>query len=177
MNEQYKDNFQKIEIFPQGKLFRITYDSDGNLLRILAKNQTLLDEIVEAFSVANPAAFFSQQYGYAGEPTLYNINQFGYFLPGLLFDVLEWIKTQYGSLKYVAVSTQCENYINDYIKPLSRYITSQFETIDITDDIGLDSPFEKRAYQDEAVEALFKRGFGRGLIEIPTALSFLLYFH
>ena len=137
MNEQYKDNFEKIEIFPQGKLFRLTYDPDGNLLRILSKTQTLLDEIVEAFSVANPSAFFSQQYGYAGEPTLYNINQFGYFLPGLLFDVLEWIKTQYGSLKYLAISVQCENYINDFIRPLYRYITDNFETTDIMDDIGV----------------------------------------
>lgn len=170
MNEQYKDNFSKIEIFPQGKLFRLTYDPDGDMLRILAKQQTLLDELVEAFSVANPQAFYSQQYGYAGEPTLYNVNPFGYFLPGLLFDVFKWIITQYGSLKYVAISTQCSNYINDFIKPLQRYITNQFEITDITDDIGSSEiKFEKRAYQDEAVDALFKQGFGRGLIEIPTA--------
>jgi hypothetical protein len=35
---------------------------------------------------------------------LYSVNRFGYFLPSLLFDVLDWIKTQYGSLQYVAVS-------------------------------------------------------------------------
>lgn len=60
MNEQYKDDLQKIDVFPPGKLFRITYDPDGNLLRIIAKTQTLLDELVEAFSVDNPNAFFSQ---------------------------------------------------------------------------------------------------------------------
>jgi hypothetical protein len=37
MNEQYKYNFSKIEIFPQGKLFRLTYHPDGDMLRILAK--------------------------------------------------------------------------------------------------------------------------------------------
>ena len=104
MNEQYIDDFKKIEAFPYGKLFRLTYDSDGDMLRIIAKNQTILDELVEAFTVDNPAAFYSQQYGYSGEPKLYNVNPFGYFLPGLLFDVLEWIKTQYGSLQYLAVS-------------------------------------------------------------------------
>lgn len=104
MNEQYRDDFKKIEAFPHGKLFRLTYDSDGDMLRVIAKNQTILDELVEAFTVDNPAAFYSQQYGYSGEPKLYNVNPFGYFLPGLLFDVLEWIKTQYGSLQYLAVS-------------------------------------------------------------------------
>lgn len=74
MNEQYKDDFKKIEAFPQGKLMRLTYDPDGDMLRIQAKNQTLLDELVEAFSCDNPSAFFSQQYGYAGEPKLYNVN-------------------------------------------------------------------------------------------------------
>lgn len=58
MNEQYKDNFEKIEPFPKGKLFRITYDPDGDLLRIIAKNQTILDELVEAFSIDNPTSFY-----------------------------------------------------------------------------------------------------------------------
>lgn len=59
MNEQYKDDFEKIEVFPNGKLFRLTYDPDGNMLRVIAKNQTILDELVEAFTVDNPAAFYS----------------------------------------------------------------------------------------------------------------------
>ena len=170
MNEQYIDDFKKIEAFPHGKLFRLTYDSDGDMLRIIAKNQTILDELVEAFTVDNPAAFYSQQYGYAGEPKLYNVNPFGYFSSGLLFDILEWIKTQYGSLRYLAVSAQCANYIADFVKPLERYITNQFEITDLIDDVGTNiEKFEKRAYQDEAVDALFRKGFGRGLIEIPTA--------
>lgn len=60
MNEQYRDDFKKIEDFPRGKLFRLTYDSDGDMLRVIAKNQTILDELVEAFTVDNPAAFYSQ---------------------------------------------------------------------------------------------------------------------
>jgi hypothetical protein len=67
VNEQYRDDFGKIETFPRGKLFRITYDPDGDMLRVMAKNQTLLDELVEAFSVENPTAFYTRQYGYAGE--------------------------------------------------------------------------------------------------------------
>lgn len=60
MNEQYRDDFKKIETFPYGKLFRLTYDSDGDMLRVIAKNQTILDELVEAFTVDNPTAFYSQ---------------------------------------------------------------------------------------------------------------------
>jgi len=59
MNEQYKDDFRKIVPFPTGKLFRLTYDPDGDMLRISAKNQTLLDELVEAFTVDNPSVFYS----------------------------------------------------------------------------------------------------------------------
>jgi len=169
MNEIYKDDFKKTEMFPEGKLFRLTYDPDGDMFRIMAKVQTLLDELVQAFSVNNPNQFFSQQYGYAGNPMLYNVNQFGYFLPGLMFDVLEWIRTQYGSLKYLAVSQQCMNYVDDFIKPLRRYMTENFEITDLNDDMNMSESFEKRAYQDEAVDALFRKGFGRGLIEIPTA--------
>lgn len=36
--------------------------------------------------------------------------------------MLEWIKTQYGSLQYLAVSAQCRNYIDDFVKPLGRYV-------------------------------------------------------
>ena len=118
MNELYRDDFKKITAFPEKKLFRLTYDSDGDMLRIMAKTQTALDELVESFSAENPSAFYSRQYGYAGESRLYNVNQFGYFLPGLTFEILEWIKTQYGSLKCLAVSAQCANYINDFVKPL-----------------------------------------------------------
>lgn len=60
MNEQYRDDFKKIETFPHGRLFRLTYDSDGDMLRVIAKNQTILDELVEAFTVDNPTAFYSQ---------------------------------------------------------------------------------------------------------------------
>lgn len=172
MNERYKDRLGKADSFPEGKLFRLGYDPDGNMLVISAKNQALLDELVEAFSVDNPAAFYSQQYGYAGEPKLYNVNPFGYFLPGLLFDVLEWLRTQYGSLKYLAVSAECAKYIDDFVTPLKKDVLAagDFELADVYEDTGADIPgFEKRAYQDEAVEALLKKGFGRGMIEIPTA--------
>jgi len=170
MRDLYKDDLQKMEVFPSGKLFRLTYDQDCDMLRMLAKNQTLLDELVEAFSVDNPSAFFSQQYGYAGEPKLYSVNQFGFFLPGLVFDVLDWMKTQYGSFEYLAMSARCKAYIDDFITPLKSKIGEHFETFDITEDLdSAPEHFEKRAYQDEAVDALFRKGYGRGLIEIPTA--------
>ena len=49
MNEQYRDDFKKIEAFPYGKLFRLTYDSDGDMLRIIAKNQFTFVSIYMSF--------------------------------------------------------------------------------------------------------------------------------
>ena len=53
---------------------------------------------------------------------------------------------------------------------MKQTVPVDFEIADLADDLGQTSNgFEKRAYQDEAVEALLVKGLGRGLIEIPTA--------
>jgi hypothetical protein len=64
-----------------------------------------------AFSVDNSAAFFVSRYGYKTELKKYAINKFGYFSSGLLFEILEWIKDNFGSLAVVAISKNCNSYI------------------------------------------------------------------
>lgn len=196
MNEQYTDTFQnQLEAFPDKKIFRVSYDSAVNMMRILCKRSDLLEEIQNAFSVDNPQAFFSQQYGYKGQPKLLAVNKFGYFLPGLLFEVLEWIKLHYGDLQLVAISEKCKNYIHDMLTPLKDFNISSISNI--SEDVGRNNelrrlrqeqlsrgisekecvhPFEYREYQEEAVKQLLCKGFGRGMIEIPTAggKSFIL---
>ena len=196
MNEQYTDTFQnQLEVFPEKKIFRISYDSAVNMMRIMCKRPELLEELQKAFSVDNPQAFFSQQYGYKGQPKLLAINKFGYFLPGLVFEVLEWIKLHYGDLQLVAISGKSKNYIHDVLTPLKDFKLS--EVSNISEDIGRNNelrrlrqkqlsrgisekecvhPFEYREYQEEAVKQLLCKGFGRGMIEIPTAggKSFIL---
>lgn len=181
MNEQYADDMNSIEVFPVGKLFRIAYDCVTNCLRVVTKTRDAFEELRFAFSVENKSAFFSQQYGYRGDPRLYNINKFGYFLPGLIYEVLAWIKDQYGTLDVVAVSKNCASYMSSELKPLKGLLGAErFSISNIADDTGVNAKnaadekgasreMKMRPYQEAAVEALVFEGFGRGLIEIPTA--------
>lgn len=170
-------------------------------MRIVAKNIDDFDDIRKAFSTENKAAFFSKQYGYKVEDRLYNINKFGYFKAGLIYKILQWIKNQYGSVNCVAISDKCSNYIKDYVKPLLRYISAlggKITVSNIAEDSGVNDqirmkiaqqiddgidpeqikerPLEFRDYQEKSVEALIAKGYGRGMIEIPTAggKSFIL---
>lgn len=181
--EQYSDSFQtQLEVFPDNKLFRICVDPVVNALRLLCKRQDLFKEIQEAFSVDNPQAFFSQQYGFRGQTKLLAINKFGYFAPGLVFEVLKWIKMHYGDLQLVAISSKCQSYIQEVLTPLKSFVFK--DIANVSDDLGRNTELERegkqryefRDYQRNAVEALLVKGFGRGLIEIPTAggKSFIL---
>lgn len=105
MLEEYTDKFNNIyEAVPTGKVFRISFDSALKNFRIICRDNFSLDEIRKAFSAKNEAAFFSERYGYKSEEFVYAINKFGFFAPGLIFDVLQWIKDTYGSAFPVAMS-------------------------------------------------------------------------
>lgn len=191
MLNQYTDEFNNIyEALPDGKVFRISFDSTTHSFRLICKDTSALDEIRKAFSTKNDAAFFSERYGYKANEFLYAINAFGFFQPGLLFEVLEWIKMAYGSAKPIAMSQKCMNYINDYLLPLKHVLHSKFEISNVSEDVGRNNelrrmhdeqlskgvpenkcvhPFEYRFYQKESIEKLLFEGYGRGLIEIPTA--------
>ena len=134
---QYKDFFRNsYEAFPSNKLFRLQFDDVTKCLQLTSKRQDLLEEIREAFSVDNPGAFFTKQYGYRADEKLYAINKFGFFLPGLVHSVLEWIKTQYGNLDCLAVSSKCAKYIHDYMTPLKDSVAKKFEISNVAEDVG-----------------------------------------
>lgn len=80
---------------------------------MIAAKYDLLEDLRDAFSCPNPTSFFVSRYGYKSENKLYAINKFGMFEVGLVWEVLNWIKQQYGSLEPVALSKQCLKYIND----------------------------------------------------------------
>ena len=175
---QYIDTFKNIyEALPQGKVFRISYDVTTNQLRLICKDHNAFDEIQEAFSVKNDSAFFTERYGYKSAEKLYAINKFGFFAPGLLFEILSWIKTNYGGLGTVAISSNCKRYIDDMLMPLKSYISKRFEISNLSDDVGRNNelirnekqPKKFRDYQLKSIEELLFTGYGRGLIEIPTA--------
>jgi len=189
MHEQYADDFSASPVLPEGKTFRVTYDPTVGMMRLIARRGQDLEEVRKAFSVENKAAFFSQQYGYKGEPRLYNVNQFGYFQPGLVFQILEWLKDQYGTLAGVAVSKKCAAYVADVLSPLKAALAGrEFEPSNVADDTGANElrrkkaaeaatdderakwyEFKMRPYQREALRRMLFDGWGRGMIEIPTA--------
>ena len=191
MLEEYTDKFNNIyEAVPDGKVFRLSFDSTTKCFRIICRDNSAFDEIRNAFKVKNDSAFFSERYGYKAEEFLYAINKFGFFSPGLLFDVLSWIKTAYGSAKPLVMSQNCRQYIDDYLLPLKNFCKDKFAISNISEDVGRNSelrrlrqqqldngipekecvqPFEYRWYQEEAIKKFLFEGYGRGLIEIPTA--------
>lgn len=178
MYEQYSDKFKDIyDAVPVGKAFRLAFDSGLNQMRILSRDRSNVDEIVEAFSTANSSAFFTKQFGYAAQEKLYSINKFGYFSPGLVFDVLNWIKIHYGDLSFVAISKNCLNYINDILQPLKHILKdNKFEIVNLADENGRNNErktqglqeYVFRDYQKKSIEQLIFSGYGRGLIEVPT---------
>lgn len=185
--QQYADNFKNVyEQLPGKKLFRITYDASVNQFRLITKQYGMLDEIRRFFSTENPGAFFSRQYGYKVEPRIYNINQFGYFAIGLVYEVIKWIKANYGNIECIAMSPQCQAFMHDWLTPLKSFVKEygEFEISNISDDSGRNAelqnsgrqPFQFRDYQKKAIHQLLFNGFGRGLIEVPTAggKSFIL---
>ena len=186
MLEQYSDNLNEINVYPPGKLFRLLFDASVGKLRIISKSHDAYDDLHEAFSVDNPNQFFIKQYGYRAEPKLYAINKFGYFGSGLVWDILKWIVEQYGSLDCLAISKNCKKYLDEQLTPLKAYVqTLQDRSIsNIADDSGRNnerknegkSKFEFRDYQESSIKKLLFEGYGRGLIEIPTAggKSFIL---
>lgn len=188
---QYSDIFSNIyEAVPQGKVFRISYDETTNQLRVICRDKAAFAELQESFSVKNSAAFFSERYGYKAKERLYAINNFGFFSSGLLFEILSWIKIHYGGLSCIAMSQNCKNYINDYLVPLKSKIITRFNLANIAEDTGRNNelrrlrqeqlakgipekdcaiPYEYRDYQEESIEELIFTGYGRGMIEVPTA--------
>lgn len=164
MFEQYVD--KNIELFPEGKLFRILFDNVSGRFRILAKYPEDQRKLIFAFSVENSGAFFSKQYGYSSESRLYMVNKFGYFSVGLLFEVFSWIKTHHNSLSCVAISENVKRYIKDYLMPLKdfadRNSREDFQVSNISD------KYELRDYQTKIIKSIIFDGFGRGLFESPT---------
>lgn len=173
------------QIFPDGKLFRISFDPEVGKMRVSAKKWEALEDLRECFSVDNKGAFFASQYGFKVEPKLHSISKFGYFSDGLVFSVLAKIKELWGSLSCVAISEACSNYVSEVVTPLKKLLSSkQADPRNVAEDSGRNEqleasgkqPYTWREYQKTAVQRLLEKGYGRGLVEIPTGggKSFML---
>lgn len=186
MFSKYIDTLDQIEIFPNGTIFRIIFDNTVRKLKIICKHYDHFEELREAFSAPNPSSFFMKQYGYKTETKIYQINKFGYFSPGLLFEILLWIKQNYEDLTCIAMSNNLKQYILDYLTPLKSVFSKlpELKISNVSEDLGRNNelirlgktPFEFRDYQYTSIKFLLTKGYGKGLIEVPTAggKSFIL---
>lgn len=175
--EKYENPINTV-VFPEGKSFRISYSSIYNNLKLECRNPYDFNLIQEAFTDTNPNAFFMRQYGYDVPQKVSVINQFGFFQPGLLFEILKFIRTMFGSVDCVALSDEMKRYVSDHIVPLRKVLPKGgFEISNISEDSGRNDELEKigrerfnwRIYQKESVENLIFKGFGKGIVELGTA--------
>lgn len=180
--DQYVDHFANVyEALPKGKAFRLTYDPVTRQLKVIAKSYSILEELRNAFSADNPTEFIAKQYGYNAEKKVYQINKFGYFAPGLVFEVMKWIQIHYGDLSFLAISQKCKNYIIDNLMPLKKLLNGKVISVDDLENVsdatgrnenaklnGKDA-YVIRDYQAKSIVSLIQQGFGRGMIEIPTS--------
>ena len=179
---KYSD-VEKPEYIPEGKIFRILFDANMNMMRVVCHSQRLMDCMREAFSDKNPASFYVSMYGYDIDDKVYLINQFGYFKPGLFFDIVSYISSNYGNLGMVYMSEQCREYVVDYLMPLKKHVKKldkdNFEVADICEDSGRNEKIRNgfrdgdeihlRDYQIEGIKKAIFEGYGRGLVELPTS--------
>ena len=154
------------ELFPDGKLYRILYDNITRKMQVICRDAYDRRKLVDEFSDENPAHFFTRQYGMATHERIYAVNEYGYFRPGLVFDVLRYIKEHHGNLTCVAISRDVLEYINTNLKPLKDFVSGldreKFEVSNISSKIGL------RDYQTAIIKSIIFDGYGRGLFEAPT---------
>lgn len=71
MFSKYTDVVDQIELFPEGKIFRIMFDDTVRKIKIICRRYDLLEELRNAFSAPNPSSFFMKQYGYKTETKIY----------------------------------------------------------------------------------------------------------
>lgn len=148
------------------------------MMRVLCSDRRVFECLRDAFSDDNDAAFYVAMHGFSIDEKVYLVNQFGYFRPGLLFEILSYIRTNFGDLSCVHMSEQCRDYVNEYLTPFRRYLkgvgSDGFDVLNIADEtVNVGRPeverLKLRDYQEEAIRKVILDGYGRGLVELPTS--------
>ena len=162
--------------------YYIGFDNQQLMFRLFVRNAMHLDRIVRHFREIDQSSFFTGR----REPLyLYAVSPFGYFPTGLLFEVLNFIVTDFelnpnhlSSSQMVLIGPRAKSYVYDYLVPLARKMAElkidkdNFEVDNISLDRAEDPEDPNvrvmRPYQDEAVRAIIFKGNGRCLIQSPT---------
>ena len=162
--------------------YYIGFDNQQLMFRLFVRNAMHLDRIVRHFREIDQSSFFTGR----REPLyLYAVSPFGYFPTGLLFEVLNFIVTDFelnpnhlSSSQMVLIGPRAKSYVYDYLVPLARKMAElkidkdNFEVDNISLDRAEDPSDPKvrimRPYQEDAIRAIILKGNGRCLIQSPT---------
>jgi len=177
---QYDSDVEQLGYDNPGKRIFIVYESQRLCLRILCRNSNDLDEITSNFREIDTSSFYTQRFSSKSiENYRYSVSPFGYFQPGLLRDLLEFLKTNsivnpFGEPLscFVCISSGVMRFMNEWLFPLNQQIKQlqakgDIEISNISED-RCDTPMSMRDYQEEAINSILTKGFGRGLIESAT---------
>ena len=162
--------------------FYIGFDNQQMMFRLFVRNAIHLDKIVRHFREIDQSSFFTGR----REPLyLYAVSPFGYFPTGLLFEVLNFIVSDFelnpnhlSTGQMVLIGPKAKLYIYDYLVPLAKKMSElkiDKENFEV-DNISLDRAEDPedpnvrimRPYQEDAVRAIIFKGNGRCLIQSPT---------
>ena len=178
----YVDDMDDLMYSNPNHKFYIGFDNQQLMFRLFVRNAVHLDKIVRHFREIDQSSFFTGR----REPVyLYAVSPFGYFPTGLLFEVLNFIVTDFelnpmkmSTAQMVLIGPKAKSYIYEYLVPLAKRMAElkidkdNFEV----DNISLDraeAPSDPsvrimRPYQEDAVRAIIFKGNGRCLIQSPT---------
>ena len=178
----YVDDMDDLMYTNPNYRFYIGFDNQQMMFRMFVRNAIHLDKIVRHFREIDQSSFFTGR----REPVyLYAVSPFGFFPTGLLFEVLNFIVSDFElnpnhltSSQMVFIGPKAKSYIYEYLVPLAKKMAElkidkdNFEVDNISLDRAEDPEDPKvrvmRPYQDEAVRAIIFKGNGRCLIQAAT---------
>lgn len=178
----YVDDMDDLMYTNPNYRFYIGFDNQQMMFRMFVRNAIHLDKIVRHFREIDQSSFFTGR----REPVyLYAVSPFGFFPTGLLFEVLNFIVSDFElnpnhltSGQMVFIGPKAKSYIYEYLVPLAKKMAElkidkdSFEVDNISLDRAEDPEDPKvrimRPYQEDAIKAIILKGNGRCLIQSPT---------
>lgn len=180
--QRYVDDMDDLMYSNPNYGFYVGFDSQQLMFRLMARDAVKLDRVVRKFREVDQSSFFT---GRRDPVYLYAVSPFGFFPPGLLFDVLGFIQrdfefnpTNLPVGKMVLIGPKAKSYVYDYLVPLAGKVAAlgisaeEFTPSNISMDRAEDpedpSVRVMRPYQEDAIRQIVFKGNGRCLIQSPT---------
>ena len=179
---KYVDDMDDLMYSNPNFKYYVGFDNQQMMFRMFVRNAMHLDRIVRHFREIDQSSFFT---GRRDPVYLYAVSPFGYFPTGLLFEVLNFIVSDFelnpnhlSNSQLVLIGPKAKSYIYEYLVPLAKKMAElkidkdNFEVDNISLDRAEDPEDPNvrimRPYQEDAVKAILFKGNGRCLIQAPT---------